>query len=113
MVRFAPDEREFSWSRTPLNPHAGFVFGYGGADPESVAAELNRRLEAAPANKQQLPDFVFVADPGYMVSRVSPTGGILPPGAEFVRFGYLRTAEDTAPLVFCNVEHCPCSAPSP
>jgi hypothetical protein len=102
-VRFAPDERTFSWSRVPLNPYAGFVFGYGGAAPESVATELNRRLEAAPADKQMLPDLVFVADPGYMVFRVSQTGAILRPGRDFVRFGFLRTGDDTVPLFFLTL----------
>jgi hypothetical protein len=102
-VRLAPDDKTFSWSRTPLNPYAGFVFGYGGTAPESVEAELNRRLDAAPADKQLLPDLVFVADPGYMVFRVSQTGGILPPGPDFVRFGFVRTGEDTVPLFFVTL----------
>jgi hypothetical protein len=91
------------------NPYLGFVFGYNGISPESVAGELNQRLSANPAAKQQLPDFVFVARPGYMVARVHFENGqtnVQGPGREFSNYMYVKTAEDTLPLFYIGLNVC-------
>lgn len=100
---------EFSWDRTALNPYVGCIFGYRGASADAVVVELNRRIGLDVNNKQFLPDFVFVAQPGYTVLRCKsgPTGAVVVgPGKDFERFMYLETEQDTLPLFFVTLNLC-------
>jgi hypothetical protein len=94
---------EFGYDTSKKNPYIGIIFGYDGMSAEMVANQLNQRLIADPAHKQQLPDFVFVNRPGYVVARMATQNGITSvqgPGRDFAMFNCLRTAEDTLPLFY-------------
>ena len=91
------------------NAYLGFIFGYQGISPDLVVRELNGRLTADSKAKQYLPDFVFVANPGYMVARTSTENGrttIEGPGREFTNFSYIETGEDTLPLFYVGLNTC-------
>jgi hypothetical protein len=114
MLDFLPFVRlnagsEFGWDHTPSNPYIGMIFAYDGIAKETVAAQLYQRLVADPINKQTLPDFVFVARPGYLVARCNQTEAGIKftlPGGEFNRFGYLDTGPDTLPLFYLALNIC-------
>ena len=56
-----------------------------------------------------MPDFVFVARPGYMVARVHMEGGqavVHGPGREFTNFMYIMAGEDTLPLFYISLNIC-------
>jgi hypothetical protein len=50
--------------------------------------------------RQHLPDFVFVADPGYMIVRARGDGAIALVGGDFDGYSYLDCGEDALPLFF-------------
>lgn len=50
-----------------------------------------------------MPDFVFVAHPGYLVARTHTENGkatVQGPGREFESFSYITTEDDTLPLFY-------------
>jgi hypothetical protein len=98
-----------SYTADKLNPYLGFVFGYHGISADLVMSELNRRLIENQSRKQDLPDFVFVLDPGYMVFRVHAEKGgasVRSPGMEFSQFSYINTNADTLPLFYICLNLC-------
>lgn len=98
-----------SFDPSKRNPYLGFVFGYNGISAETVAMELNRRSILDPAHKQDLPDFVFVAKPGYMVARVQQTSTqtvIQGPGRDFTQYALLHCGDDTLPLFYLALNLC-------
>lgn len=98
-----------TWDQRPRNPYLGCVFGYRGIPAELVAVELNRRLELDASRKPLLPDFVFVAQPGYMVARCQTGPGgptVSVPGNDFDKFMYLAAGGDTLPLFFVTLNLC-------
>jgi hypothetical protein len=99
----------FAYSQTKLNPYVGFVFAYRGIAREALAVDLNRRMAADPSNRQLLPDFVFVAQPGYAIVRCfqdRQQTTIAAPGNDFTQYMYLDTAQDTFPLFFLTLNLC-------
>jgi hypothetical protein len=116
MLDFTPLARlnigsEFTTGETlPQNPYMTFAFGFRGPSAETTAINLNQRIAADQANKFLLPDFVFVANPGYMIARVAGTvetgGGFRLLGKEFTNYGYLNAGADTLPLFFLTLNSC-------
>jgi hypothetical protein len=92
------------------NPYLGIAFGHSGIAPELVVAELSRRFQEAPADRQLLPDFVFVAKPGYMVARYVVRDGkhcpMLGNGYDYAEFRWTPTGSDTLPLFFFTLNSC-------
>jgi len=91
------------------NPYLGYIFGYNGVSPESVVGELNQKLAANPAARQELPDFVFVARPGYIVARMHSVNGqaqVQGPGKEFTGYVHIMTGEDTLALFYIGLNVC-------
>jgi hypothetical protein len=100
---------EFGYDATKKNPYLGIIFGYDGISPEVVVGELNQRLMADPTRKQELPDFVFVTRPGYIVARMATKDGLTTvqaPGRDFAAFHHVMTGEDTLPLFFVGLNIC-------
>ena len=90
----------------PLNLYIACVFGYKGPSALATANNLNCRLKSDSMNKHLLPDFVFVADPGYMVTRTNQKGNIVGPGQEFDSFSYLEIGADALPVFFLTLNVC-------
>src|SRR5262249_10935977 len=88
------------------NPYLGVVFGYRGAPPQSVATELSVRAQSLGGEKEKLPNFVFVVEPGYMIMRCQQNGAPAPPGSDFATFGFLPVGSDTLPLFFLTLNIC-------
>lgn len=88
----------------PRNPYATFVFGLRGSSAETITRNLNKRIASNLPGKLLLPDFIFVADPDYMICRSSGSleteSRLVPPGAYFNRFVYLPAGADALPLFF-------------
>jgi uncharacterized protein DUF6602 len=106
LVRFNVDEKIFSYEKRPFNPYVTSAFGFHGPSAETIAVSLNRKVASDQANKHLLPDFIFVADPGYMVTRSrSPQsgGGFASPGQEFNQYMFLETGADALPLFFLTL----------
>jgi len=101
-VEFSVDAQLFHYDQRIRNPYMGFVFGYRGATVETIGNELDRLLRERPSEKMLLPDFVFVADRGYVLFRCNDSG-VVPPGGDFTRFAYLKSGEDTLPFFFVTV----------
>lgn len=80
----------------------GFVFGYRGATVETIGQELDRRLQERPHEKHLLPDFVFVAQPGYVLLRFNEAG-VAAPGSDFTRFAYLKIGNEALPFFFVTM----------
>ena len=97
-LHFDVDSRTFGYDKRSRNPYMGVVFGYRGATVETIGAELDRRLRERPDEKMLLPDYVFVADRGYVFLRWNDSGAV-PPGGPFSRFAYLEIGQDV-PEVF-------------
>jgi hypothetical protein len=99
-----------SYDQARRNPYLGIVFAYSGIAPQSVVAELSRRIQETPAAKQLLPDFVFVARPGYVVTRIAERDGkghpILGGGQDFDKYLWTATGDDTLPLFYFTVNAC-------
>ena len=93
-----------TYTRGKMNPYLGCAFGYQGISPEIVATELNQAIAASPGTKQQLPDFIFVLHPGYMIARIGAEApgkqSVQGPGRDFQQFSYVMTREDTLPLFY-------------
>jgi hypothetical protein len=87
-----------------MNPYLGYIFGYQGIAPETVAIQLNELVVANPAQKDQLPDLIFALHPGYMVMRMGDDGvgkqSVQGPGRPFQQFMYVMTGDDTLPLFY-------------
>jgi hypothetical protein len=87
-----------------MNPYLGYIFGYQGISPETVATQLNERIACNPAQKDQLPDLIFALHPGYMVMRMGDNGvgkqSVQGPGRPFEQFMYVMTGDDTLPLFY-------------
>lgn len=87
-----------------MNPYLGYIFGYQGISPETVTLQLNERVVMNPAQKDQLPDIIFVLHPGYMVMRVGDDGAgqqtVQGPGRPYHQFMYVMTGDDTLPLFY-------------
>lgn len=90
------------------NPYLVCVFGYRGPSALTTANNLNHRLQTNPANKNFLPDFVFVANPGYMVVRCNSLAPfpIVFPGADFDQFAHLDIGNDALPVFFLTLNLC-------
>jgi len=88
------------------NPYLGFVFGYKGIAVDTAVHDLTSRLARDPSSSQQLPDFVFVAEPGYMIYRRRPDGTPAPPGSNFASFGWIPSGDDTMALFFTTLLAC-------
>ena len=105
LVRFNVSSTFTTGETLPRNPYVTFAFGFRGPSPETTASNLNQRLAAEPANKLLLPDFIFVADPGYMIARVTETQ-FASPGQEYKQYMFLNTGSDTLPLFFLTLNLC-------
>jgi hypothetical protein len=101
-IQFSVDESTFKYDLRSRNPYMGVIFGYRGATVETIGNELERLLRERPNEKLLLPDFVFVADRGYVLFRWNDAG-VVPPGGDFTRFAYLKIGEDTLPFFFVTV----------
>ena len=91
------------------NPYLGMVFGYNGAAPDAIVGEVTERLVREPQNKQLLPDFMFVAQPGYMIARYAELNGkncVTAPGDDYTKFLWMPTGSDTLPLFFLTLNAC-------
>ena len=88
------------------NPYLGIVFGYKGATVDSVRGVLGDRLSESGVNRHCLPDFVFVADPGYMVYRRQQDGTPAYPGGDFSTYGWIPTGADNLALLFLTLNSC-------
>jgi hypothetical protein len=91
------------------NPYLGMVFGYNGATPDAIVNDLTERFVREPQNKQSLPDFVFVAQPGYMIARYAVINGkncATVPGDDYAKFLWMPTRSDTLPLFFLTLNAC-------
>jgi hypothetical protein len=88
------------------NPYLGVTFGYAGVNVEPVLADLARRLAETPADRQLLPDFIFVGDPGYMVYRKRADGTPAGPGCDFSTYGWIPSGDDTMALFFVTLITC-------
>jgi hypothetical protein len=91
------------------NPYLGIVFAYEGLEPMTIANDLSRRSRENTINRLSLPDFVFVAKPGYMIARYVDRDGkhcVTAPGNEYKDYLALPTGDDTLPLFFLTVNAC-------
>jgi hypothetical protein len=88
------------------NPYLGVTFAYKGAKAESVLDDLARRLAEAPTDRELLPNFVFVSEPGYMVYRKRADGTPAPPGYDFNTFDWIPSGSDTMALFFVALITC-------
>ncbi len=88
------------------NPYLGVVFSYRGVNVDSVLIDLTNRLADASVDRQLLPDFVFVAEPGYMVYRRRADGTPAPPGVDFGTYGWIPSGNDTMALFFVTLLTC-------
>jgi hypothetical protein len=99
-----------AYNGTPRNPYLGIVFGYRGINPQAVVTDLTRRMAEAPQMKQLLPDFIFVANPGYMITRIVEQNGrdhpVLGIARDFQKYLWTSTASDTLPLFYFTVNTC-------
>jgi|ERR1017187_2279239 hypothetical protein len=86
-----------------LNPYICTVFGYTGASEATILARLNELVMLKPEEKKGLPNFVFVADPGYMILRVDASSKVVAPDIDFVRFRSVTSGEDTLVLMFLTL----------
>jgi len=105
LVRFNVSSQFTTGETLPRNPYVTFAFGFRGPSPETTASNLNQRLAAEPGSKLLLPDFVFVADPGYMIARVTETQ-FASPGQEYKQYMFLNVGSDTLPLFFLTLNVC-------
>jgi hypothetical protein len=85
------------------NPYIGIIFGYRGVRQEIVVQDLMERLSNDPNQKQSLPDFVFVREPGYMILRRRADFKPAPPGTDFSEFVSIPTHMETLPLFFLTL----------
>lgn len=85
------------------NPYICTVLGYNGIKGSTITEHLNNACASRPTEKQLLPDFIFVADPGYMVIRTDEVGHVVPLGQDFARYRLVRTATDTLVLMFLTL----------
>jgi hypothetical protein len=92
------------------NPYLGIVFGYSGIEAPKIVEDLSRRLRERPEAKQLLPDFVFVARPGYFIARSAVRDGkdctLLGGGQDYGKFLWTPTGEDTLPLFYLTLNVC-------
>lgn len=92
------------------NPYLGIVFAYDGVEATKVVDDLSRRLRENQEAKQLLPDFVFVARPGYFISRYATRDGkncpLLGGGQDYSNFLWMPTGEDTLPLFYFTLNVC-------
>lgn len=62
-----------------------------------------------PQDKQLLPDFVFVAQPGFMIARYAERDGkncVPAPGQDYNKFLSMSAGPDTLPLFFLTLNAC-------
>jgi hypothetical protein len=85
------------------NPYLGTIFAYRGVDAKQVQLNLSTRVQTDDANKQILPDLVFVEDPGYMVLRCQSDGSIARIGDDFSRYAWVRLGAETLPMFFLTL----------
>jgi hypothetical protein len=99
-----------TFDATQMNPYLGIVFGYQGINPQAVVMDLTRRMAEAPQTKQFLPDFIFVAHPGYIITRIVEQNGRQHPvvgiAHDFQRYMWTSTGSDTLPLFYFTVNTC-------
>lgn len=88
------------------NPYLGVTFAYKGVRVESVLDDLTRRLAEAPTNRELLPNFVFVGEPGYMVYRRRADGTPAGPGCDYNTYGWIPSGSDTMALFFVTLIAC-------
>ncbi len=86
------------------NPYLCIVFGYRGTSAKTIARELNKRI-AANHDRQTLPDFVFVAQPGYMIVRTNANQPA-PIGGAFDKYHEISTGADTMACLFLMLNSC-------
>jgi hypothetical protein len=101
-LALAPDLR-LTFPDLRANPYLGFIFGFKGAAAERVLVKLNERIKAA---KQNLPDFIFVADPGYMVVRTKADGSPAHLGMELENYRSVETGAYTMACLFLMLNSC-------
>ena len=87
------------------NPYLGVVFGYSGATRQAVVANLNNRISLN-NDRELLPNFVFVAEEGYMVLRCKADGSPANLGGEFSIYVHADLGPDTLPLLFLTMNVC-------
>lgn len=99
-----------TFDATQRNPYLGIVFGYQGINPQAVVMDLTRRMTEVPQTKQLLPDFIFVANPGYIITRIVEQNGrqhpVLGIAHDFQSYLWTSTGSDTLPLFYFTVNTC-------
>jgi hypothetical protein len=95
---------------SPRNPYLGFIWAFDGCSRQAAADLLGQKVLAAatPAERQLLPDGVFVLREGYLIIRstTDPRTGMhfrTGPGADFSQFMHLEVGDDVLPLFFVMV----------
>jgi hypothetical protein len=88
------------------NPYLGIAFAFKGVKVESVLDDLARRLAEGPAARELLPNFIFVADPGYMVYRSRADRAPCGPSSDFSSYGWIPAGSDTMALFFLTLITC-------
>jgi hypothetical protein len=92
------------------NPYLGMVFAYNGIEATRIVEDLSRRLIEHPEAKQLLPDFVFVAHPGYFIAKYAARDGkncpLLGGAQDYSQFLWTPTGEDTLPLFYFTLNAC-------
>ena len=99
------------------NPYVGFIWAFQGCSMETAANTaantLSQMLRKAttPAERQLLPDGVFVWKQGYVIIRMAHNPGEgkyyrCGPGMDFTRFASLKVGEDMLPLFFLMLNTC-------
>ena len=99
-----------TYDKTRRNPYLGVVFAYTGIARETIVEQLSRRVVEAPTTKQHLPDFVFVARPGYVIIRAAELAGQehlrLTGEQDFDFYRWAETGDDTLPLFYFTINAC-------
>ena len=90
----------------PCNPYVGVVFGYSGAAPESLVLTFGEEIRAHKDRTEELPDFIFVADPGYVIVRRTTDGRTAFPGAVADGLESIPLGSDTLPILFLTLNIC-------
>jgi hypothetical protein len=95
------------------NPYVGFIWAFQGCSMEAAANALSQMLRKAttPAERQLLPDGVFVWKQGYVIIRMAHNPGQgkhyrCGPGMDLTDFASLKVGEDVLPLFFLMLNTC-------
>ena len=98
-----------TYNPQPGNPYLGFIFSYDGLVAPSVAELLNQYLRDRTLPAEQLPNFVFSYQRGYLVLRVKEQDQQLVPASlneGFTGYAVIEAGKDTLPLFFLTLNIC-------